>query len=123
MVLLPVCCSRSAEITKAALPVGLRVLDVGYCAVTDAAMEALGRHENLAELDLQGTLVSNRGIEALHASPLAARLRRLNLSNCEHITADVLALLPHFPSLSLLKIAGNRVSRDQVPAVSRARIR
>ena len=73
----------------------LRVLDVQTCSISDAGLRHIARMPQLRTLELYGCDgITDAGLQALAAGPVARSLRRLDLTKCVKVSgAGVAALL------------------------------
>ncbi|GAB6165039.1 hypothetical protein JCM19992_10390 [Thermostilla marina] len=84
----------------------VRVYGVG---VTSEGVAALAACKELVEIDLQSTMVDNRGIEALTNLP---KLEALGLRRSAQLTDEVIPILLRFPALSRLALLENDFSAE-----------
>ncbi|RMF90160.1 MAG: hypothetical protein D6741_17150, partial [Planctomycetota bacterium] len=84
----------------------VRVYGVG---VTSEGVAALAACKELVELDLQSTMVDDKGIEALVDLPA---LESLGLRRSAQLTDEVISILLRFPKLSRLALLENDFSAE-----------
>jgi Leucine-rich repeat (LRR) protein len=96
------------------LPTSIDDLSLPYCNVGDEVVEVLQRFKGLTKLDLQGTLLTEAGIEALASLP---QLTTLDLSDLS-IRTEGLRALKKLPMLQSLVLTGIKLNEQKVIALS-----
>ncbi|XP_073135885.1 F-box protein At5g51370-like [Henckelia pumila] len=84
----------------------LRILDLGWCRVTDKALESFRGLNSLEYLNLQGCWrITDKGFAFLAEGSLCRTLKTLNLAGCDRMTDSGLSHLKNMCCLQELNLA------------------
>ena len=113
-------CKELSRLQRLGLP-NNNIGDEGATALANSEL-----FKNLRDLDLYGNVIGDDGVKALLNSPYLSRLRKLNLYGnlIEDEGAMAIAESPQLlPNLTYLYLTANRIRKDGIDALKKAKTR